>query len=315
MSRPEHQAPPEIFYNDTEAAKYTTSSRIQSVQAEMAERCLELLNLPTITTSTRVSDDSSSSAMSEDDVIEERVVPKPSFLLDIGCGSGLSGDLITDEGHHWVGVDISGSMLEIALDRQVEGDLCLHDIGQGFGFRAGSFDGAISVSVIQWLCNADKSTNSPPKRLKVFFETLFASLVRGARAVFQFYPESDDQVRFIMSYANRAGFTGGLVVDYPNSQKAKKFYLVLMTGTSSTNPNQQLPKPLTEEADHHQKVKYQTTRQRISSKSKNHKKSKRLGGEDKQTWILKKKELYRKRGKEDVPRDSKFTGRKRRTQF
>jgi hypothetical protein len=32
---------------------------------------------------------------------------------------------------------------EVALKREVEGDLFLHDIGQGFGFRPGSFDGAI----------------------------------------------------------------------------------------------------------------------------------------------------------------------------
>lgn len=32
---------------------------------------------------------------------------------------------------------------EVALEREVEGDLFLQDIGQGFGFRAGSFDGAI----------------------------------------------------------------------------------------------------------------------------------------------------------------------------
>lgn len=32
---------------------------------------------------------------------------------------------------------------EVALEREVEGDLFLHDIGQGFGFRPGSFDGAI----------------------------------------------------------------------------------------------------------------------------------------------------------------------------
>lgn len=37
---------------------------------------------------------------------------------------------------------------EIALEREVEGDLFLQDIGQGFGFRPGSFDGAIrSVSL------------------------------------------------------------------------------------------------------------------------------------------------------------------------
>ena len=32
----------------------------------------------------------------------------------------------------------------VALEREVEGDLFLADIGQGFPFRPGSFDGAIS---------------------------------------------------------------------------------------------------------------------------------------------------------------------------
>lgn len=33
--------------------------------------------------------------------------------------------------------------VEVALEREVEGDLFLQDIGQGLGFRPGSFDGAI----------------------------------------------------------------------------------------------------------------------------------------------------------------------------
>jgi len=33
------------------------------------------------------------------------------YLLDIGCGSGLSGEVLEEEGHHWVGVDISKDML------------------------------------------------------------------------------------------------------------------------------------------------------------------------------------------------------------
>lgn len=65
------------------------------------------------------------------------------FLLDIGCGSGLSGEILDEDGHYWVGVDVSPSMLEVAVEREVEGDLFLQDIGQGFGFRPGTFDGAI----------------------------------------------------------------------------------------------------------------------------------------------------------------------------
>jgi 18S rRNA (guanine1575-N7)-methyltransferase len=57
-NRPELLAPPEIFYDDTEARKYTSSSRIVEIQAKLSERALELLALP------------------EDGV--------PRFLLDIG---------------------------------------------------------------------------------------------------------------------------------------------------------------------------------------------------------------------------------------
>jgi len=34
-----------------------------------------------------------------------------SFILDIGCGSGLSGEILEEEGHVWAGVDIAPSML------------------------------------------------------------------------------------------------------------------------------------------------------------------------------------------------------------
>lgn len=103
-SRPELQAPPDIFYDDAEARKYTSSSRIIEIQAELSERALELLALP-------------------DDGV-------PRLLLDIGCGSGLSGESISDHGHQWIGLDISHSMLSVALERDVEGDLIHSDMGQ-----------------------------------------------------------------------------------------------------------------------------------------------------------------------------------------
>lgn len=49
----------------------------------MTNRALELLNLP----------------------------PGPAMILDIGCGSGLSGEILDEDGHIWVGVDIAPSML------------------------------------------------------------------------------------------------------------------------------------------------------------------------------------------------------------
>ena len=41
--------------------------------------------------------------------------------------------------------------------------------------------------------------------------------------MFQFYPETPDQMELITTFAMKAGFHGGIVVDYPNSTKAKKY--------------------------------------------------------------------------------------------
>ncbi|KAI9208954.1 S-adenosyl-L-methionine-dependent methyltransferase [Polychytrium aggregatum] len=280
MSRPEHTAPPEIFYNDDEAKKYTVNTRIQTIQAELTYRAMELLNL-------------------ENDV--------PKYLLDIGCGSGLSGDCLSEDGHIWVGLDISDAMLGVARERESEGDLYWSDIGQGVFFRPGTFDGCISISVIQWLCNADRSSHVPKKRLLRFFQTLYTAMARGARCVFQFYPENSDQVEMIVTQAMKAGFTGGIVVDFPNSTKAKKYFLCLFAGFQNDPANApKLPEGLAEEEDP-ANVLY------TSKRMHDRRKGKKANIKDK-NWIQRKKELGRIRGKK-VANDSKYTGRKRGPKF
>ena len=70
------------------------------------------------------------------------------MLLDIGCGSGISGNVLGTKGHMWIGMDISRAMLSVAAEREVEGDVIHTDMGHGFGFRAGTFDGAVSISAL-----------------------------------------------------------------------------------------------------------------------------------------------------------------------
>ncbi|KAL5265721.1 hypothetical protein ACHWQZ_G006433 [Mnemiopsis leidyi] len=276
MSRPEHIGPPELFYNDSEAVKYTNNTRIIEIQMSMSARAIELLNLP------------------ED---------QPSFILDVGCGSGLSGEGITEAGHYWVGMDISPSMLEIAVERETDGDVILSDIGEGVPFRAGSFDGVISISVLQWLCNADKVSHNPFKRLKRFFTMLYSSMRSGGRAVFQVYPESPKQMELITEQATRCGFTGGVVVDFPNSTKAKKIFLCLFAGTPVGN--YQLPQGLGNENEN----TIQYSNDRFTGK-----KRKRNGDVSRKEWIQNKKQKMRAKGK-DVTADSKYTARKRKPKF
>ena len=78
----------QLFYNEQEAKKYANNSRIRLIQAQLSDRAIDLLVLPE---------------------------GEPALLLDIGCGSGLSGECISNRGHHWIGCDISPSMLDIAI--------------------------------------------------------------------------------------------------------------------------------------------------------------------------------------------------------
>jgi len=226
---------------------------------------------------------------------------EPQLILDIGCGSGLSGSVLEENGHQWIGIDISSAMLDVALEREVDGDVILGDMGEGMPFKAGTFDGAISISALQWLCNADKTDHVPHKRLYQFFTTLFACLTRSARAVFQFYPENEQQIEMITNQAMRAGFYGGVVVDFPNSSKAKKYYLVLMTGGA-----QQLPDALGGE-ENSETVPYSKKREMTRGiRGRDPKKSR--------DWILHKKERRRQQGN-DTRADSKYTARKRSGKF
>jgi len=245
----------------------------------MAERALELLLLP----------------------------DHPCLLLDIGCGSGISGEAISDAGHAWVGYDISPSMLNIANEREVDGGLILADAGQGLRFRPGVFDGAISISALQWLCNCDKKGHEPFKRLKMFFETLYMCLKKGARAALQFYPETAGQVETITAAALRCGFGGGLVVDYPHSTKAKKHFLVIYAGMSGNIP-QKVPEGLQGEVDEHERGTVD-----VAGRARFHGKRGK-GDANRKDWVMGKKEHQRKKGL-DVRRDTKYTARPRKTKF
>lgn len=197
-------------------------------------------------------------------------------------------------------------MLEVATQREVEGDVCLHDLGHGLPFRPGTFDGAISISAVQWLCNADTSKNDPRKRLRCFFESLYSCLAKGARAVLQIYPANTEQAAMMTNAAMRAGFSGGLVVDFPHSTRAKKYFLVLMVGGSATLPQ---AKGMNGEASDDEEAHGVQVGERKTKRRKGG------AGADRRDWIVKKKQQQRNRGYTGIKPDTKYTGRKRKDRF
>lgn len=311
MSRPEHQGPPELFYDEREASKYSQNSRIIQIQREMAERAFDLLGLAR-GEGTRV--ESSSCEMSEGDDFrdisssgESEAMEEfsPRVILDLGCGSGLSAQVIEEAGHVCIGSDVSPSMLSLNTCP----DIMQGDMGEGVPFRPGTVDGMISISALQWLFHSHRASENPRPRLNALFQTLRAALSRGARAVFQFYPETQDQIQLVLECARKAGFEGGLVIDYPDSTKAKKYYLCLCAGARLTLPNA-LGVASVDEAEE------ETARIEKSSHSTRFEARKQRRDESRRDWILHKKASARKKhGNASIRQDSKYTGRRRKIRF
>ena len=200
-------------------------------------------------------------------------------------------------------------------------------MGTGLPFRPATFDACISISALQWLCYSNSKNQNPRKRLLRFFSSLYTVLKRGGRAVLQFYPETADQAVLISETATKVGFAGGVVVDYPNSAKAKKHYLVLSfdrsssttaaaaaassRGTTTTSGGGGVSKE-----QQHVTVGSASSSGYGGSSGKKKKQApirKKKGVKTKE-WIVHKKAMQRKKGK-DVRPDTKYTARRRPHKF
>lgn len=193
-ARPERTAAAEAFYSRGEATRYDDNARMATTQRHLADRALQLLDLP---------------------------AGVPALLLDAGCGTGYSGRPLERAGHTWIGTDISLNMLSAARGAggRSGSQVVCDDLGSGFAFRPGVFDGCVSISAVQWLCHTSRPDHVPAKRVAKFFRGLRAVLAAGSRAVLQLYPEEPGHMEMLQEAALAAGFGGGLVVDYPWSER------------------------------------------------------------------------------------------------
>jgi len=203
-SLPELTKPAEMHYDNEESRRYHRGSRITKIQSEMANRAVDLL---------KITEDSA-------------------LVLDIGCGSGLSGKILTQRGHLWVGMDISKDMLGIASEEGDASSLLCCDMGNQLPFRDDAFEYAISISVVQWLFHSFKTEHVPQKRIRVFFKSLY-SVIRKA-VVIQLYC-TDKQLETLKHEASRAGFEGGVVVDGEGTKNCKKFMVLRKERDPSDN--------------------------------------------------------------------------------
>lgn len=153
-------------------------------------------------------------------------------ILDIGCGSGLSLNVLCNEekqrpgesnyDYHVVGFDVSTAMLRLASKSTTTCDVYLANAGQKFPLRPQSVDLMLSISMLQWL--------ERPDEVLRFFQSVFESLVPDhGHGIFQGYPVDAAQVDLWKTTARAVGFHQvHWLMDYPHVKSvAKKWFFIV----------------------------------------------------------------------------------------
>lgn len=190
---PEDNVLPEIYYTEERAKHYDQNTRIRKIQREMTLRALEILD-----------------------------VNPPGLFLDVGCGTGLSMQVLKERGFGVIGIDIAEPMLNIAKQKGLE----VHkaDFTIKIPWDSHHFDFVISISTLQWIFHGFKPEVILEKGRTTAAE-IYRVLKPEGRAIIQFYPKNEEQVKLAGKLFKKAKFHIIKIIDDPNIPKRRKIFL------------------------------------------------------------------------------------------
>ena len=181
------------YYGKEEALKYEKGSGMKKVQFEITSRAIELLGL------------------------------KTGKVLDVGCGTGFSLEILKENRFEVTGVDVAEEMVKIAKSKGFEVKLgSMLDLDYSDEY----FEGLISISAMQWI-NGNNVDEVIENYKKVASE-MFRVLKNTGRGVIQFYPQSKGEFELWVKCFKFAGFKVETTVDEGAShQKGNKKFILL----------------------------------------------------------------------------------------
>ncbi len=153
------------------------------------------------------------------------------LLLDLGCGTGFSSEVLLENGFHVIGIDILLDMILKArekrksLKKRKKFEIILADINF-LPIRTNIIDHIISISSYNFITHGNENFGVKAKLLGNTAAYLNEILKNRGRIIIEFYPKDDHELDiFTKSFTNN-GFEGFMVKNNPK-QKAGQTFLLL----------------------------------------------------------------------------------------
>jgi len=151
-------------------------------------------------------------------------------ILDLGCGTGFSSEMLVKNGFRVIGVDILHDMLSKADDKRKMLDLdnlvlILADINY-LPIRNHSVHFITSISAYNFIIHEKYGQRNKRMIMNNTAKDLHKILKTDGRMVIEFYPENDEDLKlFNLSFTDN-GFEGYMVKNIPNQKSGQTFLLL-----------------------------------------------------------------------------------------
>ena len=153
------------------------------------------------------------------------------LILDLGCGTGFSSEILAESGFRVIGIDILRDMLYKAYNKKSFISLyhniflILADI-KHLPLRKNRINHIISVSAYNFILDDNLEVENKLQVLNSTAESLYQLLKERGRIVIEFYPKNEKELEWFSSSFKANGFKG-FIVKSKSKQKSGQYFLLL----------------------------------------------------------------------------------------
>ncbi len=164
---------------------------------------------------------------------EETIVQKNDsiLILDLGCGTGFSSEILIQHGFRVIGVDILFDMISRAREKKgiyenyKDIELILADINF-LPIKTNIIDHIISISSYNFITYGTSNYGEKVKLLNDTAKYIKQILKQQGRVIIEFFPKDDKELNiFNKSFINN-GFEGFMIKNNPKQKSGQTFLLL-----------------------------------------------------------------------------------------
>lgn len=153
------------------------------------------------------------------------------LILDLGCGTGFSSEILIEQGFRVIGVDILFDMISRAREKKriyenyKDIELILADINF-LPIKTNIIDHIISISSYNFITYGTSNYGEKVKLLNDTAKYIKQILKKQGRVIIEFFPKDDKELNiFNKSFINN-GFEGFMIKNNPKQKSGQTFLLL-----------------------------------------------------------------------------------------